>query len=166
MNASEKLEFERLSGLYDDKTGDKYLEYVEKLARVNSGINTNWMSKPLRNSVSHNHNVNVSGEGSGLSYQVSMNYSNTNGVMKDDYRNNVGIGYYLSYNHKSKFIATLRTDYSQNSTHDSKYGAFSNFVNANPYDAPYDASGELLNNLSYNCRIRFTKHLFFFKIQE
>lgn len=148
MNAAEKLEFERLSGLYVDLTGDKYLEYAEKLARVNSGIDTDWMSKPLRNAFSHNHSVNVSGEGSGLSYRVSMNYLKNNGVMKDDYRNNMGIGYFLSYNYKSKFIATLRTDYSQNSTNASKYGSFRNYVNANPYEAPYDESGELRANLN------------------
>jgi len=150
MNAAEKLEFEKLSGLYDNNTGSLDLQYVEKLARVNSGINTDWMAKPLRNSFSQQHSINLSGEGSGLSYQVSMRYLNNTGVMKDDYRNNLGIGYFLSYNYKSKFIATLRTDYSQNSTHDSKYGMFRSYVNANPYDAPYDQNGELLTNLSYN----------------
>lgn len=150
MNASEKLEFERLSGLYDDLTGDLYLNYVEKLAKINSGINTDWISKPLRNSISHQHNLNLSGEGSGLSYQLSLRYSGNRGVMKDDYRNNIGIGYYMSYNLKNKLIATLRTDYSQNSTHDSRFGSFNSYVNANPYDAPYDQYGELLTRLSYN----------------
>ncbi len=150
MNATEKLEFERLSGLYDDKTGDLYLTYIEKLAKVNSGINTDWISKPLRNSFSQQHNFSVSGEGSGLSYQVSMRYSGSRGVMKDDTRDNIGIGYFLSYNVKNKLVATLRTDYSQNSNNSSKYGSFKSFVNANPYDAPYDANGELITNLSYN----------------
>ncbi len=149
MNAQEKLEFERLSGLYSDNTGLLYLQYVDKLARVNSGVNTDWISKPLRNSFSQQHNINLSGEGSGLSYQLSMRYSNSNGVMKDDFRRNLGIGYYMSYNLRNKLIATLRTDYSQNSTNSSKYGSFGNFVKANPYDAPYDANGELLTMLSY-----------------
>ncbi len=150
MNASEKLEFERLSGLYDNNTGSLYLQYIDKLARVNSGINTDWLAKPLRNSFSQQHSINLSGEGSGLSYQVSMRYVGNNGVMKDDSRSNIGIGYFLSYNYKSKFIATLRTDYSQNSTHNSKYGMFKDYVNANPYDAPYDVNGDLLTSLSYN----------------
>ncbi len=150
MNAAEKLDFERLSGLYDDSTGDLYLTYAEKLARVNSGVNTDWISKPLRNSISQQHNINLSGEGSGLSYQVSLRYSGNKGVMKDDYRNNIGVGYYMSYNLRNKLIATLRTDYSQNSTHDSRFGSFRNFVNANPYDAPYDYNGELLTRLSYS----------------
>lgn len=149
MNAAEKLEFERLSGLYDDLTGDKYLNYVEKLAMVNSGINTNWLAKPLRNSFSHNQSISVSGEGSGLNYRVSLNYLQNNGVMKDDGRTNIGMDYYLSYNHKQKFIATFRAEYAQNSTEASKYGQFSSYVGSNPYEAPYDQAGELKPNLSY-----------------
>lgn len=148
MNAREKLDFERLSGVYDDKTGKLYETYAKKLAYVNSGIDTDWISKPLRTSFSHTHNLNVSGEGSGLSYQVTARYGNNNGVMKGDKRENIGFGTFFSYNLNNKIIATLRADYSQNSTLGSNYGEFRNFVDANPYDAPFDDEREYVKLLS------------------
>lgn len=150
MNAREKLDFERLSGVYDDKTGKLYEDYVQRLMRVNSGIDTDWISKPLRNSFSHTHNVNVSGEGSGLSYQVTARYGSNNGVMKGDNRENIGLGAFFSYNLNNKIIATLRADYSQNATLASNYGEFKDFVNANPYDSPRDERGEYQKLLSYD----------------
>lgn len=150
MDAREKLDFERLSGVYGDKTGVLYQDYVKKLARVNSGIDTDWISKPLRNSFSHTHNVNVSGEGSGLSYQVTARYGSNNGVMKGDNRENIGLGAFFSYNLNNKIVATLRADYSQNATLASNYGEFQNFVNANPYDSPYNERGEYQKLLSYD----------------
>lgn len=152
MNAREKLEFERLAGVYDDKTGNLYESYVKKLAGVNSGIDIDWLSKPLRTSFSHTHNLNVSGEGSGLSYQVTARYGSTDGVMKGDNRENVGLGAFFSYNLNNKIIATLRADFTQNATLGSKYGKFSDFVDANPYDSPFDEDGEYRKLLSSDLR--------------
>lgn len=156
MDAREKLDFELQSGLYgnpedDGYTGESYVnEYLPKLARVNSGIDTDWLSKPLRNSFSHSHSLNLSGEGSGLTYQLTGNYSNTHGVMKADARERLGLGVYFSYNYNQKLIFTFRANYAQTNVENSKYGSFSKYVQANPYDAPYDANGKLNYDLSYN----------------
>lgn len=150
MNAKEKLAFEFGSDLYDVNNRAKYQSYLDKLANVNSGVNTDWIAKPLRNAFTHNHNMSLSGEGSGLSYQLTARYSSKDGVMKADNRRNVGLGIYLSYNLKSKLIATIRADYSQTKSEDSKYGNFSDYVDANPYDAPYDEEGNFNKTLSYS----------------
>lgn len=155
MDARQKLDFELKSGLYgnpadDNYTGEDYLyKYLPKLARVNSGINTYWLEKPIRNSFSHNHSINVSGETSGLSYQLVGNYGQNHGVMKGDERERMSLGSYFSYNYENKLIVTLRTDYSQNNTVDSKYGSFENYAKANPYDSPFDVNGKLQKSLSY-----------------
>ena len=149
MDASQKLELERLSGLYDSPTGALDTEYNEKLARVNSGVDTDWIAKPLRTAFSQTHTFNVTGRGSGMSYGVNGRYGNTNGVMKDDFRKNMSLGFYFSYNHNQKFIATFRSDYNQTDSKDSKYGSFNSYAKANPYDAPYDIDGELIKELSY-----------------
>lgn len=148
MNAREKLDFELKSNVYKDDTGVKMEAYNKKLAWVNSGIDTDWLSKPLRNSFSHSHSANVSGGGNGMSYQLSARYGDTNGVMKGDNRVNAGVGAYFSYNLNQKLIATLRADFTQNSTTGSNYGKFSDFVNANPYDSPWDEYGEYRKKLS------------------
>lgn len=58
LNAAEKLEYERLAGVYEDSGKNQYekdSEYNEKYKRVREGVDTDWLSKPLRNSVSQNH---------------------------------------------------------------------------------------------------------------
>lgn len=155
MNAREKLDFELKSGLYGDPTDENYTgeeyvnSYLPKLARVNSGVDTDWLSKPLRNSFSHNHSLNLSGEGSGLVYQLTGNYGDTYGVMKSDLRRRLGLGVYFSYNYDQKLVFTFRANYSQTNVKNSKYGGFYKYAQANPYDAPYDANGKLNKSLSY-----------------
>ena len=53
LNASEKLEYERLAGLYDGSNAiyvqeDYLADYNERLKLVKQGIDTDWLSKPLK----------------------------------------------------------------------------------------------------------------------
>ena len=149
-DAAQKLELERLAGLYKSTTGSLDKSYYEKLALVNSGVNTDWMSKPVRNSFSHSHSLSISGRGSGLDYNVNANYQDTEGVMKDDGRKRYGMNIYLSYTAVKDLIVTLRASHDQLNTNASKYGSFSNYLACNPYDSPYDEYGNLRSSLSYN----------------
>lgn len=149
-NAVQKLELERLAGLYDSTTGNLDQSYFDKLALVNSGVNTDWMSKPVRNSFSHNHSLSISGRGSGLDYNINANYQNTQGVMKDDGRKSYGMNIYLSYTAVKDLIVTLRASHNQLNSNSSKYGSFSDYLSCNPYDSPYDEYGNLRSSLSYN----------------
>ena len=152
LNAAQKLELERLYGLYDTQDGSGDLEYNEKLARVNAGIDTDWMAKPLRVGFSQNHSVRMSGRGSGMSYQLTGRYGDTKGVMKDDLRRNYGMGVRFSYNLNQKLTITFQSNFSQTNSNDSKYGSFSDYASVNPYDAPYDEYGNLLKELSFGGR--------------
>ena len=65
-NAREKLEAERIYGMYtpsrtDEIDGVLRLErlYMERLAKVEAGVNTDWMAKPLRNGVGHKHSLMI-----------------------------------------------------------------------------------------------------------
>lgn len=149
-DAAQKLELERLAGLYNSTTGSLDQSYYDKLALVNSGVNTDWMSKPVRNSFSHSHSLSISGRGSGLDYNVNANYQDTEGVMKDDGRKRYGMNIYLSYTAVKDLIVTLRASHDQLNTNASKYGSFSNYLACNPYDSPYDEYGNLRRSLSYN----------------
>ena len=152
MNAAQKLEFERLAGLYDSTDGSLDQSYYNKLALVSAGQDTDWKSLPVRNSFSHNHSLSVSGRGSGLDYNLTADLSMTNGVMKADARNRYGLGIYLSYTAIDKLVLTLRANHQQLNVKNSKYGSFSSYLRANPYDSPYDSEGNLRPNLSYNMR--------------
>ena len=148
-NAAQKLELEKRAGLYKSETGKLDESYFEKLALVTSGIDTDWKSKPVRNSFSHNHSLSISGRGSGLDYNVNANYQNTQGVMKDDGRTRYGMNVYLSYTAINNLVITLRASHDQLNINSSKYGSFSSYLECNPYDSPYDQYGNLRSELSY-----------------
>ena len=149
-DAAQKLELERRAKLYTSKDGSLDQAYYDKLALVSSGINTDWISKPVRNSFSQDHSISISGRGSGLDYNVTGNFSNTAGVMKDDARNRYGMNVYLSYRAIDKLILTLRASHDQLNTKDSRYGSFASYCQANPYDSPYDEMGNYRSKLSYD----------------
>ena len=49
-NAAEKLEIERLSGLFEnDNFGQSINDYNIKLAQIQRGVDTDWTVLPLRN---------------------------------------------------------------------------------------------------------------------
>ena len=148
-NAAQKLELEKRAGLYKSETGKLDESYFEKLALVTSGIDTDWKSKPVRNSFSHNHSLSISGRGSGLDYNVNANYQNTQGVMKDDGRTRYGMNVYLSYTAINNLVITLSASHDQLNINSSKYGSFSSYLECNPYDSPYDQYGNLRSELLY-----------------
>lgn len=149
-NAQQKLELERIAGLYDNSSGELDKTYFDRLAIVSGGRDIDWISKPVRNSFSHTHSLSVSGRGSSLDYNITADYSNINGVMKDDGRNRYGMNVYLSYRVKDKLVVTLRAEHSNLQINNSKYGSFSNYIAANPYESPYDEHGNYRKSLGYN----------------
>ena len=60
-NAAEKLEIERLAGLFENGTGSNINTgsglnaYYRKYALIQKGVDTDWMSLPLQNSFNHKH---------------------------------------------------------------------------------------------------------------
>ncbi len=149
-NARQKLELERIAGLYDSSSGELDETYFDRLAIVSGGRDIDWISKPVRNSFSHTHSLSVSGRGSSLDYNITADYSNINGVMKDDGRNRYGMNIYLSYRVKDKLVVTLRAEHSNLQINNSKYGSFSDYIAANPYESPYDQHGNYRKALGYN----------------
>lgn len=149
-NSAQKLELERMAGLYDSTSGQLDKDYYDKLAIVSGGRNIDWISKPVRNSFSHTHSLSVSGRGSSLDYNFTADYQEINGVMKDDGRNRYGMNLYMSYRVQDKLIVTLRADHTSLQTNVSKYGSFNDYITANPYDSPYDEFGNLRKQLSFN----------------
>ncbi len=149
-NAAQKLELERKAKLFESQTGSLDQSYYDKLSFVKSGMNIDWKKMPVRNSFSHTHSISISGRGSGLDYNVTGNYSNTQGVMKDDSRGRYGLNLYLSYRVKEKLVLTLRAEHEQVDVKNSKYGSFSDWLLCNPYDSPYDENGKLRPKLSYD----------------
>lgn len=115
-------------------------------------MNTDWKSKPLRNSWSFNHSLTMTGRGGGVDYSVSLRYGDTRGVMKGDFRQNYGVSFYFSYTLAQRVNLNFRSDWTETDAKESPYGSFSDFVRINPYDVPKDEYGNWVKELSFGFR--------------
>lgn len=153
LNAAQKLEFERLAGLYTDKT-DLERQYrldteYNRLAQiVRSGVNTDWLSKPLRNGFSHNHSLSIDGGDDYARYNLGLRYSTDDGVMIGSKRNRLSLFFKFSYNKPGAFSVNNSTTLMSVDSEESPYGSFSDYVKQNPYEQPYAADGSLHRKLS------------------
>ena len=148
-NAAEMLEIERRMGLYTSAIDQalKDLDYNRRLQRVLRGVDTYWLSKPLRNVFNHKHSLNVSGGEETIRYSLDLNYDSNKGVMKGSHRTRAGAGLTIDYRPKSWLQLMNSITYNWTGTEDSPYGSFSTYAEMKPYLPIYDDNGELLQNL-------------------
>ena len=146
MNSKEKLEFERLAGYYGDLDANGEIEseyyqrlYYQRLAEVKRGVDTYWMSEPLRFATSHSHNLFAEGGDDRMRYGLGFSYNKTQGVMKGSDRDVINGNVQLLYRYKSlSFKNYLNLDYSMSSR---EKVAFSKFSQANPYHRKKNEDG-------------------------
>lgn len=151
-NAAEKLEIERLAGLFDNTNlGDEINDYNEKFSLIQRGVDTDWMVYPLRNAFDHKHSLYIEGGTQNLRYGVNGSYNGKKGVMKGSGRDQYNVGFSLDYRMKS-----LQVKNSVSFTHvkskESPYGSFSDYTSLQPYDMAYDENGKLKKSLFYSTR--------------
>ena len=147
LSAKDKLKLEQLSGYYESYSPSRdYLlktKYASILADVERGVNTYWLSKPLRTGVGHRHNLRLEGGDKSFRYSASIQYNNVAGVMKDSDRNNFNAGITLTYHHE-KLIFQNALTIGFTKSNDSPYGSFSDYTQLNPYWKPYDDNGKIV----------------------
>ena len=146
-NASEKLQAEVLAGKYT--SGNAYeqarltQEYNELYREVARGVDSYWMSQPLRTGIGNKHSVYIDGGSEDMRYAVSLGYNHIAGVMKGSDRKTISGGVTLSYRYKTlSFRNQLSID--NNSAKNSPYGSFSNYSKMNPYWRIYNTDGSLI----------------------
>lgn len=161
LSPSEKLEYERLAGLYDaHKSIDpatglplqyKYDElYNERYKRIQAGQNSDWLSQPARIAFSHDHSLRVYGGAADIRYELTGRFANTLGVMKDDYRRRYNIGFKLDYFINNSIKISNRSTYAEVYVKDTPYGSFSQYARMNPYDPMYNEDGTVNLDLSWD----------------
>ena len=151
-DAAEKLEVERLSGLYSSDDPEKQIEltaqYYKKQNAILRGVNTDWMSQPLRNAFGHMHSLNVSGGEESIRYGIDLNYNaSKNGVMKGSFRHIYGGGLTLDYRAGSWLQLLNNISYTVTESEDSPYGQYAQYAEAQPYAEIYDENGRLLKEV-------------------
>lgn len=131
MNAEEKLEYERRAGLFEGRA-ERLNYYNEKLADIKEGVDTYWLSEPVRVGFTHRQNVRAEGGDEAFRYNVSLNFEMENGVMKESDRRNLGGEVGLSYRRK-KWNVQNSLSLTSILSHDTPYGSFSEYAKMNPY---------------------------------
>lgn len=149
-NAAEKLEIERLFGLWDGKTNEekvmKELEYNKIKREIEAGYrNTDWLAQPLRNALSHMHSLYVSGGNEDIRYGFNVNYNQDNGVMKGSHRTRMDVGFTLDFRYK-KLQINNQIQYGVVRNEDSPYGNFEEYGKMQPYWPLYDEHGDYYKN--------------------
>lgn len=151
-NASEKLQVEKMAGLFssDNALSQITLDkaYANKLRDVLAGVNTDWLAQPVRTGVGHKHSLYLEGGQKDLQYGLNLAYNNIEGAMKGSNRNTFSGGITLSYRlNNLVFRNKLSVDY--NSSNNSPYGSFSSYYSMNPYSRLYDENGNMVKSYSY-----------------
>lgn len=149
-DSGQKLEFERLAGLYESSDGSLDRAYDYKLMNVRRGINTDWMSAPLRMPFSHNHSLTLTSRGEKLDFGLTAHFNDTYGVMKGDNRRNYSLNFTIGYHLRNKLTLTYKNSFTMTDSRKSPYGNFSDYVKMNPYEPIYDEDGEIRQTIPFN----------------
>lgn len=151
-NAAEKLETEVRAGIfeaedeYDRVTLEKI--YHRKQANVAKGVDTYWLSLPLRTTFNHKHALFVEGGSEALRFGLDVSYHNQDGIMKESFRNRFGVALYIDYRLKSLQVKN-QVSYTVVRSQESPFGSFSEYTKAQPYDVYKDKFGRYLEKFGW-----------------
>ena len=127
-----------MSGVYTSSTNHPESQqrldelYAGLNKEVERGVNTYWLSKPLRTGIGHKHSLNFEGGDEFIRYNINVSYNNVAGVMKGSNRETFGGGFTFSYRYKS-LLFREQLSLLHNKADNSPYGAFSDYAKLNPY---------------------------------
>ena len=144
LNAREALELQKDAGHFEGRSLSNDIEmkeyYNRMLKNVMEGVDTYWLSKPLRTAFEHRHNFELSGGDKVIRYGINFSVRMTPGVMKGSSHNNYMGGVFLQYR-KGGLLFKNDLQITANESKNSPYGEFSQYVSLNPYVRPYDGQG-------------------------
>ncbi|MBP3290133.1 MAG: SusC/RagA family TonB-linked outer membrane protein, partial [Alistipes sp.] len=146
-NALEKLEVERMEGVYEADSPELQSNllnlYNSRKKLALEGLDTYWLAKPLRTGVGHKHNIAVELGNESLRAMLDASYNNTAGVMKGSDRSSFQGNANISYRTKKLTFRNIMSVISNKSA-DSPYGSFGDYAKMNPFWQATDAEGNIL----------------------
>ncbi len=149
-DAEEKLAVEQNAGRYTS-TSPYYQalldeQYNDIAANIARGVNTYWLSQPLRTSTGQKHTAYLEGGTQEMRYSASVMYNKVSGVMKQSGRQTISGNINLSYRYK-QWMFRNSLSVTGNKADDSPYGSFGDYVTVNPYFSPKDENGNVVKVL-------------------
>ncbi|MCC8174379.1 MAG: SusC/RagA family TonB-linked outer membrane protein, partial [Odoribacter sp.] len=144
LNAREKLDLELQAGIYEGKTAynQQILDevYNWKKGEIERGVDTYWLSQPLRTGYGQRHDLRMEGGDNVFRYSASVSYNDVVGVMKGSGRQTFNGGIKLAYYYKDLTFTNYLT-IGLNKSENSPYGSYEQYVKMNPYWTPTDENG-------------------------
>lgn len=151
MNSEQKLEFERLSGVYNYNGYVPYeysikQVYDNRLAAVRRGVNTYWLNEPIQMGITSGHSLSFGGGSDEFRFNIAGNYKSLTGTMKGSEHNTWGYNASLTYR-KNKFSINNSFFVSGGDNQESQYGSFATWAKTSPYYPKYNEYGEITRYL-------------------
>ncbi|WP_333616228.1 SusC/RagA family TonB-linked outer membrane protein [Bacteroides pyogenes] len=146
MNASEKLQTELKAGVYHPDNANSMNEYNRYLRNILAGVDTYWLSQPLRTALQSRHSLNAAGGTDLFRYSLGVNAVFTPGVMKESSNHSKGVNFSMTYR-KEKIVVGANINLSETNGNNSPYGSFADYTGVNPYYPPKNEYGEYVQTL-------------------
>jgi TonB-linked SusC/RagA family outer membrane protein len=147
LDAARLLELEQKIGVYSSTVMGEQINrqdlYNDRLAMVKSGVNTYWMSQPLKTALEQRHSLNLDGGDKSFKYNIGFGAAANPGVMKGSSRNTYQGNMLFNYN-TGKFLFRNDLQIANTKGTNSPYGSFQSFVDAKPYFAIPELNGVAL----------------------
>ncbi|MDR2129998.1 MAG: SusC/RagA family TonB-linked outer membrane protein, partial [Odoribacteraceae bacterium] len=161
MNAREKIEAEVAAGLLDERSSfyQYFSEYRAKMNNIERGIDTYWLSQPLRTQVNHRHSLYLEGGAESVRMGLGLNYDAEAGVMKGSYRDRVGAELRADYRVRGIQV-TDNVSFTRMRSQASPYGEFSTYVKLSPYFPIYNPDTGEVEEINRVGVIAFTNPLY------
>lgn len=152
VNASEKLQVEKMAGLFDSDNAVTLISrqqiYNNKLKEVLAGVDTDWLAQPVRTGIGKKHSLYLEGGDRYMLYGVDLSLNQIDGVMKGSDRTTFSGGITLAYQFKNLTFRN-KLSISYNEANESPWGAYSLYANMNPYSRIYDENGRIIQTYNY-----------------
>lgn len=145
MNAKQKLDFELETEYYKNFSdmASMWRWMNEKNNLVIQGVDTDWLSIPVRNAISQKHSFSFELGSRELALRADLSYNDKQGVMKESERKTYSGSISVTYR-KDKFSIRNVFSFDNNVAKNSRYGNFAQYAIMNPYYSPYNKNGELI----------------------
>ncbi len=147
MNAREKVEAERLAGLFDiQDSEDLSNEYYKRMNNVIAGVDTYWLSQGLGTGVNQAHSLYLDGGENDLRWGLEMRYDQEKGVMQKSGRDRSGAGFFVDYR-VGKIQIRNKINFDHTAASNLALNKFSDYAHNLPYQRLYDDQGDYMRLL-------------------
>lgn len=150
LTGPELFDLQKKLGLYSLNNPNTVTKYNQINKWLYEGVNSDWISQPIRNAVTQRHSLQLAGGSDDMRYGINFGYNTNPGVMKGSMRDNYNVAVNLNYDLNKKLQFAYNISLTKNENNDGPYGSFSNYSRLPNYFPMYNRQGQLLKTFEDN----------------